>query len=188
MANKVEFGLSNVHYALWNSETSEYATPVAIPGAVSFSCDPEGDSSTFYADNIAYVVFSTNGGYSGSIEFAKLPTAARKALLGEAEDANGLIYEVSTAQPAEFALLFKFEGDQSATWNVLYNVKLERGSEEHNTREDSTDPDTRSFDFTAIGRDMTVGGATMNVVKAYVEDTSATAYASFTSAVQVPTA
>ena len=54
--NKIKFGLKNVHYAVMT--TSElgvvsWNTPVPIPGAVSMSLAAQGDTSKYYADNIA---------------------------------------------------------------------------------------------------------------------------------------
>ena len=70
MANKIRYGLSNVYYAvatLGTNNSATYATPVALPGAVSLSLDAEGETSNFYADNIAYYVTNSNNGYSGSL-------------------------------------------------------------------------------------------------------------------------
>ena len=57
MANKVKFGLSNVHIApitaISNSEVT-YGTPFALPGAVNLTLDPEGESADFYGDNTKY--------------------------------------------------------------------------------------------------------------------------------------
>ena len=54
MGNKVKYNLKNVHAAKLTETVSKgvttytYATPQAIPGAVSISLDAEGDSSPFY--------------------------------------------------------------------------------------------------------------------------------------------
>ncbi len=55
--NKVKFNICNVHYALLTLGTDgavSFGTPVAMPGAVSLSLDPNGEPSNFYADGYAY--------------------------------------------------------------------------------------------------------------------------------------
>ena len=64
--NKVKFNIKNVHYAkqIKNEETGAitFDTPVAMPGAVSLSLDPNGEPSVFYADGYAYYTISNNQG------------------------------------------------------------------------------------------------------------------------------
>ena len=55
--NKVTFGLSNVHigkYEVGSDGTVTLGTPMALPGAVSLSLDPETLEIEFYADNVKY--------------------------------------------------------------------------------------------------------------------------------------
>ena len=55
--NKVKFNICNVHYALLELGADgavSFGTPVAMPGAVSLSLDPNGEPSNFYADGYAY--------------------------------------------------------------------------------------------------------------------------------------
>ena len=77
MGNKVKYNLKNVHAAKLTETADDggtpvfaYATPQAIPGAVSISLDAEGESSPFYADGIVYFRSVTNNGYSGDLEIA----------------------------------------------------------------------------------------------------------------------
>ena len=69
--NKVKFNICNVHYALITvDEDGEvtFGTPVAMPGAVSLSLEPNGEPSNFYADGYAYYTISNNMGYEGDLE------------------------------------------------------------------------------------------------------------------------
>ena len=73
MADKVKFGIKNVHYAVMTADIPTYETPVPIPGAVSFSLEASGDTSPFYADDMQYFVTVANNGYTGDLEMALFP-------------------------------------------------------------------------------------------------------------------
>ena len=87
-----------------------------ILGAVNLSLDAAGDTSTFYADNMAYFVTAANDGYSGTLEMAVIPDSFRKDVLGEVEDeTDKVLVENSSVEGKNFAFLFEFAGDQKAT-------------------------------------------------------------------------
>ena len=133
MANKIKFGLKNVHYAVLGA--NGYGTPVAWPGAVSLTLNREGaEPSDFYADDGIYYSFgAVNGGYSGDLEMAFLPESVEKALLGAIEG-NGGIYELTGAEPVEFALLCEMQGNDSAIGFVFYGCKASRPNMNANTK------------------------------------------------------
>lgn len=129
MGNKVKYNLKNVYAAKLTETPGEdgvvtysYATPQAIPGAVSISLSAEGESSPFYADGIVYFRTVTNNGYSGDLEIALIPEWFREEILQETLDENGVLIEQSNnAESVKFALLFEFDGDVNAIRHVLYN-------------------------------------------------------------------
>lgn len=151
MANKIKFGLSHVYYAKATIDpstgTATYLTPVALPGAVSLSMDPSGDSNKFYADNVPYVTFSANAGYEGTLEVALIPDTFRQTILGEVEVSN-ILYEKAEATTTPFALLFQFEGDEKATRHVFYNCTASRPNVSSQTTEESVDVQTESLNIT----------------------------------------
>ena len=184
----VRFGLSNVHYAT-KASAGTYGTPVGIKGAVQLTTSPEGDSSTFYADNRAYYVAETNNGYSGTLEVAAVNEEFLKSVLGYETDAtSGLTFETTDAQPKPVVLLFEVDGNEEKQRAALYGVTFSRMETEANTRSDSTEPDTVTLNFTAIGEQFTVGSATKNVVKAQCTSTDEddAAYANFFTKVPQP--
>ncbi len=157
MANKVKFNLKNVHAAIVteNNGVYTYATPVAIPGAVSMSLDAEGESSPFYADGIVYFRTVTNNGYSGDLEIALVPEWFREQVLQESKDSNGVFVEnANITDPVHFALLFEFDGDQKAIRHILYNCSVSaRPSIASQTKEENVEPVTETLSLSADPRE-----------------------------------
>lgn len=186
MANKIKYGLSNVYIAeatIAADGTATYQTPVAVPGAVNLSMEPQGEASPFYADNIVYFMVSTNTGYEGDLELALIPDAIRTALFGEITDDNNLLVEDADAQLGHFALLFQFEGDTKNTRHVFYNCTATRPTVASQTKEDTTTPVTETMTITAA----TVKFDGQNIVKAKTTDTTPDAtYNAWFSAVTAP--
>ena len=175
----VRYGISNAHYALYTegsgSTAGTYATPVAMPGATQLTLTPQGDTWTFYADNIAYETGSSNTGYEVSLTIAVFGDQAKIDLLGYETDSNGVVYEPADAEPKSCALLWQFDGSKVKKRGLLYNVKFNRPTMTGNTKTESVDPDTDELTGVAIGRDLTINNDTVNVIKASVTNETATA-------------
>lgn len=183
MANKIKYGIKNVYYAVATAGTGgvlTYATPVAIPGAVSLSMEAQGDTNTFYADNIAYFTSTANNGYQGDLEVALLPDSFRVDVLGEELDTKGFYVESVNGSNIEFALLFQFEGDEAATRHCLYRCTASRPAVSGSTKEESIEPQTESITITAMPR------INDEVIKSRCPST-ASDYATWFSAVVEPT-
>lgn len=149
--NKVKFGLKNVHYAVL-TETGgaiTYGTPVAIKGAVNLSLDPSGDETNFFADDTKYYAVTNDAGYTGSVEFAKIPDQFKKDVLGFIEDTNNILFEDAEVEPKRFALLFEFSGDANKTRHVLYDVTCSRPSVGSGTLTETKEPVTETLNITA---------------------------------------
>lgn len=151
---KVKFGISNCHYAVITESGNSitYGTPVALPGAVSFSADPEGETSPFYADNIIYYQSVSNQGYSGDLELAQITDQFAKDVLGQIEDSNGALIESANDTNKKFALMFQVETDDKARRVVYYNCTAQRPSSEANTKEDTITPQTDTLNITMSAR------------------------------------
>ncbi len=151
-ADKVKFNIKNVHYAvLTNAATPTWSTPVAIPGAVSFSLEPQGDVSPFYADGIVYYQSVANNGYSGDLEMADYPASFLKDVFGIAEGTTSkVLTENSKVEPKPVALLFEEEGDSTGTKYVLYNCSCTRPKRSFATQTDSKEPSTQTVTVTAV--------------------------------------
>lgn len=155
MANKVKYGLEDVHVATFtidNSGEYVYDTPVAVPGAVNLSLDPVGDSNDFYADDLIYFNSVANQGYEGSLELAMITDYIRTAILGETTDANGALVEDANVTPKGFALGFKIKGDAKDRKFWYYNCSLTRPSNNAQTTETSIEPQTDTLNIKAMPR------------------------------------
>lgn len=187
MSNKVKYNLKNVHAAKLTETVTEgvtsysYATPQAIPGAVSITLDAEGDSSPFYADGIVYFRSYANNGYSGDLEIALIPEWFRTEILKEVLDTNGILVEKADhAESVKFALLFEFDGDERAIRHVMYNCSASRPGIESSTKEETIEPGTETLSLTADPRED-------GLVKSRIGDTTAKAtYDGWYQSVYVP--
>ena len=150
--NKVKFNICNVHYALITvSEEGDvtFGTPVAMPGAVSLSLEPNGEPSNFYADGYAYYTISNNMGYEGDLELAMVPESFRTDVLKESLDTNQVLVENANVETANFALLFEFDGDVKKIRHVLYNCSAARPNIESSTNEEEIEVQTETLALTA---------------------------------------
>lgn len=150
--NKVKFNICNVHYAKITKDDSgnvTFATPVAIPGAVSISLDPTGEPESFYADGVEYYTINNNQGYDGDLELAMIPEDFRKEILMETADANNVLIENSNSETGSFALLFEFDGDVKKIKHLLYNCSASRPSIESSTNEEDKEVKTETLTIKA---------------------------------------
>lgn len=184
MANKVKYGLKKCYYAVATDDghgVLTYATPVALPGAVSLSLDAQTETSPFYADDIIYFQAHANNGYTGSLELAYIPDSFRTAVLGETADTNSVLVEKSGAAIVEFALLFEFDGDDEKNAHCMYRCTATRPAVAGNTRDNTITPQTETLNLTAMPR------LNDQVVKSRCGSDNTTVYASWYSSVYSPT-
>jgi len=188
MANKVKYGLKNVHYAVATidpaTNTATYATPVPWLGAVNLSLTAQDSQTTFRADNIDYWIGNANNGYEGDFESALIPDSFKKDCLGYIEDDNGVLIEDAEATGVHFALMFQFEGDANATRHVLYNCVAARPSVNGATTAETIEPQTETVTITAIA----IHNATLDkdITKASCTPAQATQYAAWNTSVYQP--
>lgn len=149
---KVRFGLSNVHYSIYTpasgSTAASWATPVAMPGAVSLTLDASDDNSNFYADNQVWYTQGSSNGRTGTLEMAYIDDTVKTALLGYASVTGGDVVEMADPDFADFALLFQVSGNQEDKDYVFYLCQLGRPSLDAETTNDTNEPKTISLPVT----------------------------------------
>jgi phi13 family phage major tail protein len=151
--NKVKFGLKNVHYAPITQDDDgnvTFATPKAIPGAVSMSLTAQGDTDEYYADNMLYYVSTTNNGYQGELEMTVIPDEFRTDIFNDTVDSTDKVQiENANVEPNPFVLLYEVNGDKNGFRRLLYYCTCTRPAESSSTTTTSKTPNTESMTITA---------------------------------------
>jgi phi13 family phage major tail protein len=166
MANKVEFGISQLHvgtYTVASDGTVTLGTPYHQAGAVSFSPEAQTEQNTFYADNIAYWSGYSGGTLEGDLEVAMFDDAFKTQFLGYVTLTNGGLAAVKNATKPNVFIAFQVEGDAESRRIILYNCSLGSIAREYATIEDTKEPATETLGVTCTGDNNT--GVTMAVLK-----------------------
>ena len=187
--NKVFYGFSHVYYAtatIAADGSATFGTPKALAGGRGLSAQKSGSQNKWWADNMPYFTYNEDAGtYSGDLEMALLSKDFQKDCLGMLEDANGLLYEDSDAEPSHFALMFQFEGDKKGIRHVLYNCTATMPDISSATTEGTNEPKTETVTITATPVYFANIGKKVPRLKAEEGDTG---YSTWFEAVVVPAA
>lgn len=160
-----------------------YDEPIAVPGTVSLSLDPEGESDPFYADGIVYYAGSSSSSYTGTLENALFSDAVLKAIYGYVEDSNKNI--VDTDQPTkEFGAQFAVDSDDGEVYFTFYRCSSTKPNLNFQTNEDSRTINPQSVDLTLST--VTTADGKYNLFKSYATK-SATNYATYFESIEMPT-
>lgn len=151
--NKVQYNLKNVHFhpiTGFESDMPQYAEKIANPGAVTYSLSPQGNTTVFYADGIAYHTTTANNGYNGELETAKFVDKVRTEIFEEElNETDKVFIENAMKKGKPFGMTFEFDGDQKAVRHVLYYCTATRPNIESSTTTDSVEVKTEKITVTA---------------------------------------
>lgn len=162
--NKVKYGISN--FTWWpvtetvnestGAVTTTYGTKHTVPGLVSIGQDPQGDKTTFRADNSDFFTAQANGGYSGSIVFAQITDDLEEYCFDIRRDINGVAVEDGQSGKTThyLACAFQFEADQKAIRHLLPKCSLSKPSIGSETTPEGNTPNvqTDSLTLTSVPR------------------------------------
>lgn len=186
-ANKVHFGLKEVHYATITYSSSgvpTWGTVKAVPGAVNLTLSKNSSDTDFYADDIKYYHIATNNGYTGTLEMADFPVQMRQDLWNQTVSTTSkMLIEDVDAQQVEFALLFEIDGDQSPERYCFYRCVASRPDVASSTKAESTEVQTQSCDITVMPVIYSGNAANGRVYYRTTADTPSQTYNSFYSSV-----
>ena len=158
MANKVEFGISNLYvgtYSVGTTGTVTMGTPYHQAGAVSFSPEEQSESNKFYADNVVYWSGYTGGTFEGDLEVAQFDDAFKTQFLGYKTLATGGLANVKNAIKPNVYIAFQVEGDAESRRVIMYNAQLGAITREFATIEEEKEPATETLAVTVTGDNAT---------------------------------
>lgn len=154
MANKVEFGISELHvgtYTVADDGTVTMGSPYHQKGAVSFGPEEQSEQNNFYADNIIFWSGYSGGSFEGDLEVAKFSDDFKKKFLGYKALTTGGLAVVKGAKKPNVYIAFQVEGDEESRRAILYNCALGAITREYNTIEESKEPATETLAITCMG-------------------------------------
>ena len=158
MANKVEFGISNLYVGTYSVDTTgsvTMGTPYHQAGAVSFSPEEQSESNKFYADNVVYWAGYSGGTFEGDLEVAKFDDTFKTQFLGYISKGDGGIGVVKNATKPNVYIAFQVEGDSESRRLIMYNCSLGGITREYSTEEESIEPATETIAVTVAGDNKT---------------------------------
>ena len=158
MANKVEFGISNLYVGTYSVNTQgavTMGTPYHQAGAISFSPEENAESNKFYADNVVYWAGYTGGTFEGDLEVAKFDDTFKTQYLGYITKGDGGIGVVKNATKPNVYIAFQVEGDAESRRIIMYNCSLGGITREYATEEESIEPATETIAVTVAGDNKT---------------------------------
>lgn len=159
MANKVEFGISNLYvgtYTVGTTGTVTMGTPYHQAGAISFSPEEQSESNNFYADNVIYWSGYSGGTFEGDLEVAKFDDTFKTQFLGYIQKASdGGLACVKNATKPNVYIAFQVEGDAESRRVIMYNCSLGGITREYATEEESIEPATETIAVTVAGDNKT---------------------------------
>lgn len=155
MERQVKYNIKNVHYAMATENAMggfTYDTPEPVPGAVTLSMTPDGESTTFYADGVKWYVSENNQGYTGELEAAVIPDKFRVEVLNEEKDReSGVLIENANKETKPFALLFQIDkSDGTPVLFAYYHCTAQRIAVEGKTNERSRSISTDKISLTSV--------------------------------------
>ena len=159
MANKVEFGISNLYvgtYTVGTTGTVTMGTPYHQAGAISFSPEEQSESNNFYADNVIYWSGYSGGTFEGDLEVAKIDDTFKTQFLGYIQKASdGGLACVKNATKPNVYIAFQVEGDAESRRVIMYNCALGGITREYATEEETIEPATETIAVTVAGDNKT---------------------------------
>lgn len=153
MANKVEFGLSNVHVGTYTESagTVTLGEPVKLPGAVSLTLEPQSEEYKFFADDVVYYSDFSDNGETGELTMALFPDTFKSTFLGYVPLDDGGLAKVKGSRTQAMYMIFEGKGDANKRRHILYNVVPGMIQREYRTIEENKEVQTEVLSISLLG-------------------------------------
>lgn len=158
MANKVEFGISNLHvgtYTVGENGAVTLGTPYHQKGAISFSPEQESNENTAYADNIVYWSEYTDGPFTGDLVTMLFDDDFLTQFMGYRRLSNGGLANVKNAVKPNVYIAFDIEGDAEKRRAIFYNCSLGAINRSYESIEDEKEPANETLPISCVGDNAT---------------------------------
>lgn len=133
---------------------------------MSMEMQPEGEVNKIRADGIDYIIYMSNNGYTGTLNFVQISDEFKVDNLAERKDVmTGIQYEDADSTPTPFALMGEFKGDSEGIRWIYYNCTAARPNMAGDNKENQKEPDTESLSITVAPLPVTIDGKDVNIVK-----------------------
>ncbi|UNC91695.1 major tail protein [Candidatus Contubernalis alkaliaceticus] len=151
----IPIGLKDFHYAVMDDvEAESYEAPAHIPGSITANVSPTTNSSTLYADDIAYDMATSLGDIALSLNLADIPTADLAALLGHAIDANGVLIRSKEDEAPYVAIGYKRKmANHKYRYVWLLKGKFRLEEQNANTKTEQASYQTTTINATFLPRE-----------------------------------
>ena len=193
MANKYHYDVKNCYTipGTLNADgtiTYDNAKARQEPGLRSMEMQPQGETNTIRADGIDYIIYNSNNGYNGTLNFVQISDEFKERHLAEKKDlTTGIQYEDADAMPEPFALMGEFKGDMEGIRWIFYNCTAARPNVAGDNKEDQKQPDEESLSVTVKPVPVEIDGKECNIVKGGVKKSdNATTYNQWFTKVCLP--
>lgn len=193
MPNLYHYDVKNCYYVpgVRNSDgsvTFDNSSVTREPGLMSMDMQAQGDVEKLRADGIDYIVFVSNNGYTGTLNFVKVSEQFKLDNLGETADlTTGIQYEDADSVPTPFALLGEFKGDAEGIRFIFYNCTASRPNIAGDNKDNQKQPDTESLSVTASPLPVTIDGVEKSIVRGGItKSQNAATYNSWFNGVTLP--
>lgn len=192
-ANVYHYDVKNCYYVPGTrnedgSVTFDNSKATPEKGLMSMEMQAQGDVEKIRADGIDYIVFASNNGYTGTLNFVQISDQFKLDNLGEKKDlTTGIQYEDSDTTPTPFALMGEFKGDYEGIRWIFYNVTATRPNQAGDNKDNMKQPDTESLSVTASPLPVTIGGKEVNIVRGGIKKSdNASTYNNWFNKVNLP--